>query len=63
MVVNKRIAVNYDPKPLNMTAYIKYLYMHDPEIFKGIQIRLMAILESRSSDITPVLKEYNIILI
>ena len=63
MVVNKRIVVNYDPRPLNMTAYIKYLYMHDPEIFKGIQIRLMAILESRSSDITPVLKEYNIILI
>lgn len=62
-IIDNCICVNYNPKDIYMSAYLKYMYMYDTTVFDNVQIRLMAILESENSDITPLLKEYNILLI
>jgi hypothetical protein len=58
---DKKLILNFNPKSIGMEGTVEYMYTDAPENFKNLHVRLMAILESPTKDVTPKLLNYKII--
>lgn len=57
-IVDDKVLVNFDPKNIGLEGTIDYMFTNNS--FDNVNIRLMAILESFSKDVTPKLHNYKI---
>lgn len=59
-VIGNEIIVNYNAKSYNLDYVAEYRYNSNPALFKNAKLRVMAVLATRSEQVTPRLSSYQV---